>query len=265
MNSLCSNLLSDLRCKDHGLLSCKHGYSKCYNLTEICNYRLDENNLLTPCMSGEHVENCRNIQCNMKFKCPGFYCIPWSYVCDGKWDCPGGYDEDKQLRCGVNRQCKYMFKCRNSQTCIHVGDICNDQKDCAFGDDESLCSLTGSLCLSSCLCLGSAIKCYNVRTENDLYLTSVSVYNVLLTSHCDHVFLAPLLKILKPLIVLSLTYNNLSSCDIIPGLHKMLMIDLGFNNIEHVSHDCLKYGFQIISILLNDNLISIFYKAYYSS
>ena len=27
------------------------------------------------------------------FKCPGYHCIPWSYVCDGKWDCPHGYDE----------------------------------------------------------------------------------------------------------------------------------------------------------------------------
>ena len=80
--------VSDLRCRDYGLLSCKYGHSNCYNIADICNYRLDENNLLTPCMSGEHIENCRNIHCNMKFKCQGFYCIPWSYVCDGKWDCP---------------------------------------------------------------------------------------------------------------------------------------------------------------------------------
>ena len=78
----------NLRCKEYGLLSCKHGHSNCYNLAEVCNYRLDENNLLTPCMSGEHIENFREMQCSMKFKCEGFYCIPWSYICDGKWDCP---------------------------------------------------------------------------------------------------------------------------------------------------------------------------------
>ena len=152
-----------------------------------------------------------------------------------------------------------MFKCRNSQTCIHVGDICNGQKDCTAGDDEFMCSLTGLLCLSSCLCLGSAIKCYNVSAEN--YLTSASPYTALFISHCDNAFLELLFKILKP-IVLSLTYNNIkSACKILPGLDKMLKIDLGFNNIEHVNQDCFKYGFQIISIKLNDNLISIFYKA----
>ena len=27
------------------------------------------------------------------FKCPGNYCIPFHYVCDGEWQCPDGQDE----------------------------------------------------------------------------------------------------------------------------------------------------------------------------
>ncbi len=27
------------------------------------------------------------------FKCPGNYCIPFSYLCDGGWHCPDGEDE----------------------------------------------------------------------------------------------------------------------------------------------------------------------------
>ena len=27
------------------------------------------------------------------FKCLNNYCISWSYVCDGKWDCQRGEDE----------------------------------------------------------------------------------------------------------------------------------------------------------------------------
>ena len=102
----------------------------------MCIYRLNRNNLLTPCRNGKHVANCRLIQCNMKFKCPDFYCIPWSYVCDGKWDCPGGYDEVKELKSGINRDCINMFKCMNSQKCIHVGDFCNGLKDCSAEDGE---------------------------------------------------------------------------------------------------------------------------------
>ena len=133
-------------CQENGLLPCRGLDKKCYNITEMCIYRLNKSNLLTPCRTGEHVANCSLIQCNMKFKCPGFYCIPWSYVCDGKWDCPGGYDEVRDLRCGISRNCKNMFKCSNSQKCIHVGDICNGLQDCHRGDDEYMCSLTGFIC-----------------------------------------------------------------------------------------------------------------------
>ncbi len=32
------------------------------------------------------------------FKCPGDYCIPYHYVCDGQWQCPDGEDESN---CGM--------------------------------------------------------------------------------------------------------------------------------------------------------------------
>ena len=252
---------SKLTCQDNGQLPCRYTYTNCYNITEICTYRLDENKLLSPCVNGEHTENCGDSQCNMKFKCPQFYCIPWSYVCDGKWDCPGGFDEVEELGCGVNRHCQNMFKCINSQTCIHVGDVCNGLKDCPSDDNEYLCSLIGLICLPLCMCLGSAIKCYNVRSDN--YLTSVPPYNILFCIYCDLIFLNALLKMLKPPTALSLTYNNLSHfmCEILPGLGEAVALDLGFNQIEHINKDCFKNGFQITTIKLNNNLISIFYKA----
>ena len=74
----------------------------------------------------------------MKFKCPDFYCIPWSYVCDGKWDCPRGIDE---RNCNSERLCEIMFHCKNSIKCIHLGTICDNVKDCPSGDDEFMCSL----------------------------------------------------------------------------------------------------------------------------
>ena len=65
----------------------------CFNITEICLYKLSVRNELIPCNNGGHLENCLKFQCNMLFKCSGYYCIPWIYVCDGKWDCPYGEDE----------------------------------------------------------------------------------------------------------------------------------------------------------------------------
>ena len=246
-------------CQENGMLPCSGLDRKCYNITEMCIYRLNKNNLLTPCRTGEHVVNCSLIQCNMKFKCPGFYCIPWSYVCDGKWDCPGGYDEVRDLRCGINRNCRNMFKCTNNQKCIHIGDICNGLQDCHTGDDEYMCSLTGFHCPSLCVCIGLAISCYNVSYAN--YIVSIPSYNAIFFHYCGVTFLEPLLKILKFPTFLSLQHNNLRSvCKIFPGLSKTLTLDLGFNHVEYVNPDCFRNGFHLISIRLNNNIISVFQK-----
>ena len=250
---------SNTICQENGQLPCKGGYRKCYNITELCTYKLNKNNLLTACQTGEHVANCRMIECSMKFKCPGFYCIPWSYVCDGKWDCPKGYDEIKVLECGINRNCSNMFKCTNSQKCIHVGDVCDSVKDCPAEDDEYMCSLVGSLCPSPCACIGFTIVCYNVSNTN--YLLSVPTTNAIFLNYCDHVFLKKLFRILKFPIFFSIKHNNLKSvCKNLPHLSKTLTIDLGFNFIEYVKPNCFRNGFQLISIKLNNNIISIFQR-----
>ena len=91
------------------------GHPKCYEISEICNYKLDSMNHLHPCRNGEHLQNCRMFECNMMYKCPRYHCIPWYYICDGKWDCPGGYDESTIQNCGSDRLCANLFKCKNSE------------------------------------------------------------------------------------------------------------------------------------------------------
>ena len=151
-------------------------------------------------------------------------------------DCPGGYDEMKELKCGINRNCRNMFKCSNSQKCIHVGDVCNGLKDCNTGEDEYMCSLAGFLCPSSCVCIGLGIRCYNVNYTS--YLISIPPYNAIFLNYCDLVFLETLLQIIKFPTFLSLEHNNLSSvCKILPGLSKPLTVDLGFNWVEYVNTD----------------------------
>ena len=241
-NQMVFKYKSNIICQENGQLPCKGGQTECYSIREICIYKLNENNLLTPCKTGEQVANCSLIQCNMKFKCPGFYCIPWSYVCDGKWDCPGGYDEVKEFKCGTNRNCSEMFKCKNSQKCIHVGDVRNGLKDCTAGDDEYLCSLSGSLCPSSCFCIGLVIICYNISYVNDL--VAVPQYNAIFLSYCNHIFLESLLKILIFPTFLSLRHNQLRPvCTILPNLRNVLTIDLGFNLVEYVKPGCFRNGF----------------------
>ena len=79
-------------CINKTQIPCRKGHSKCFNISELCTYKLHYLKHLIPCRTGEHLENCRKFECNMMFKCPNYYCIPWSYVCNGVWDCPQGYD-----------------------------------------------------------------------------------------------------------------------------------------------------------------------------
>ena len=62
------------------------------------------------------------------FKCIDSYCIQWSYVCDGKWDCPKGNDELSNPVCTYDHVCDNMYKCANTvQSCIHIENVCDDK------------------------------------------------------------------------------------------------------------------------------------------
>ena len=99
MSALNSDLNFTVRC-ENSKLKCSYDAAECYEIAEICLYRLNKYNKLTPCRFGGNLENCKDFECNRMFKCPDYYCIPWGYVCDGKWDCPKGFDKSKTLECG---------------------------------------------------------------------------------------------------------------------------------------------------------------------
>ena len=61
-------------------LPCKEGHSRCYNITDIFKYQLNEFNHLTPCRTGDHLQSCREFECNSMFKCTQSYCLLW-FLC----------------------------------------------------------------------------------------------------------------------------------------------------------------------------------------
>ena len=99
-------------------LPCIEGHSKCYNITDICTYQLNLNGHLFPCRNGNHLQNCKKFECNLMFKCTSSFCIPWSYINDGKWDCPNGEDESKF------HYCDGMYKCRYSRKNMYSIRLC---------------------------------------------------------------------------------------------------------------------------------------------
>ncbi len=152
---------SGQRCVEHGMLACMHR-KVCYPLSRVCVYELNKNGILFPCHHGEHLQLCKKFESNMMFKCPGYYCIFWGYTCNGRWDCPFGSDETNSL-CDENKRCANMFKCKTTEVCIHLGDLCDGTVNCPQEDDEQLCTLNQHFCPPVCICLALAMQCVDIN------------------------------------------------------------------------------------------------------
>ena len=114
------------------------------------------------------------------FKCAESYCIRWSYVCDEKWNCPEGDDENSNPMCTKDYVCISMYKCRNiTQKCLHVGNVCDWNKECPCGDDELFCDFKNAKCPSKCICLFQTISCINapyLLIDPEISFLYLSVY-----------------------------------------------------------------------------------------
>ncbi len=153
-------------CPDIGKLQCSDVSNECFDISHICQYQIDKHLQTTPCSAGQHLESCKHFECNLMFKCPHFYCIPWAYLCDGKWDCPSGIDEKQ--KCGSNRECYNLFRCRGANVCLHLLNVCDNVTDCPLKDDEQACTLSGKPCPAMCTCLVLAVRCKKIRFSNSV-------------------------------------------------------------------------------------------------
>ncbi len=236
----------------HPFLRCFYHHTQQYfNISDTCKYKLNENDQLSPCISGEHVQSCENYECNMMFKCPKYYCIPWGYTCDGKWDCPFGSDETAS--CKAERNCSQMFRCAISRTCIHLGNICDQFFDCKMREDESFCILASATCPQQCECLGFAAKCTNGTGFGNRKLPySLVTLRSMIVHSLDHI-----LSSLQNVRFFTHLCSNLS---VICGKYKhhndLQLIDNSQNLIVLLTSQCICCLDKLSVIKLNSNFIS---------
>ncbi len=241
-------------CKVSSQLPCKEGHTKCYNLTSICIYILNVYEFLYPCRNGGHLENCHSFQCNMMFKCHFSYCVPWSYVCDGKQDCPSGNDERFENICGNMFLCADMYKCRRTIQCVHLGDVCDDTKDCAFGDDEYSCELNHMTCPTGCHCLLFGIKCQDITLGSTFYHQHYP-HIYLSVSFSNIVPLATMMAKFPLLVYLTLIESRIKDiCSTIQS-DKVLSADISFNQLKVISNLCFALPVKLKSLNLSHNHI----------
>ncbi len=239
-------------CPEEFLMPCRPHHSRCFAVEDICKYKLDRKKNLYPCRNGGHIENCGDFECNNQFKCFDSYCIPWSYVCDGKWDCPRGEDELHKTLCENPNICSRMFKCKVVQTCVLLTDVCNQEFDCRFGDDELLCDLS---CYLGCFCLAYAMYCQEITLIFGPQTFQQGLIYIQDSIIQDSVALG---RYFPGGLFLSVKNNSIRDvCAMeLPGC--AILLDLSFNDISLTGRHCIK-GLSNLSVLcLNSNeIISI--------
>ncbi|GFN79141.1 relaxin receptor-like protein [Plakobranchus ocellatus] len=112
---------------------------------------------LIGCRDFQHLAGCSDFSCPRNFvKCPESFCIPLSYVGDGKQDCDYGEDEGEHPIMNINN----FFLCDfRSKQRVPISAICDGKKDCALGQDELECEIH---CSPGFICLPGAIMAYNI-------------------------------------------------------------------------------------------------------
>lgn len=142
--------MTDLTNKDR--FTCASGNTIEGNLR--CLYEFDRYGYQIGCRDVSHLIDCEHFECPKRdyVKCSNSYCIPWRYICDGKWDCISGQDE---IGC-ARYVCPGQYKCANQSSCILPHQLCDGHRQCPMGDDEWFCDLS---CPPQCLCIGQWVNC----------------------------------------------------------------------------------------------------------
>ena len=242
------------KCEHQYQVPCREGHSQCFNVSAICQYRLNSLGYLVPCRTGEHVQDCKNFAFNQMFKCVDFYCIPWDYVCDGKWNCPEGADEDAMHKCGSHRICFDLFCCRKSQICIHLKTICDGVIQCPHSDDEELCDLKNAFCPEHCKCVTYAVYCFK-KLIHSQFANNFLPFGVLMFEHSSISGKPDLAHVAKMHISSShIDPNNI--CHWLDQQSKLQYFSVLFTPIDNFLSKCFSEVQHIISIEVRNTNIS---------
>ena len=236
----------------------------------MCILTYDHYGMLEGCTNGWHLQNCSESQCIGYFKCNNSYCIPISYICDGKNDCP---DREDEIACEMF-VCPGLYRCKATTICISQSSVCDGTSDCPDKDDEDNCYTY--LCHEHCICNNYQIRC-NDRSlfkipsvmTNQVYIifkgNALILQNDTLLGHYKLQVLDisfNKLELLPPrcfdslhsLVVMNLSNNNLRYLEPLNNT-KLQTFDISYNLLQRLTHGVFVKASVLKRVVISNNKI----------
>ena len=220
----------------------------CSNINTICEVNLDD----TRCYSNHARLICGPLACPGMFKCHTSYCIPLSSMCDKKYDCKRGEDEQSCSKL----KCPGFLKCRGEERCVGIKEICDLHVHCRYSmDDELNCDI----CLDGCSCNGYVISCFLNNSIENTYSQKVLYVKGLVVKGTQSVIY------LNKLNFSSLLFLNISYCELshlvvsdikTTTVIRILIADFSHNYIRSIYFLQFSIFQNIMCIDLSFNLLS---------
>ncbi len=231
-------------------IPCASGHTRCYHIYQLCLYAVNGNGHLSPCRNGGHIQSCTYFECNLKFKCPNSYCIPWHYVCDGKIDCPKLDDESDV--CQATLWCAQMLLCHKARNCVHIGSVCDGHQDCPLGDDELVCQLKTIICPEFCNCVALTVVC---SSESSIFFNQNSYPYVYASISSRALVSIEMLHVFQGLVFLRLKNTSITSICQHISLQDIIFLSVRSSPLKVIQHRCFLHQRKIIALkLINDNI-----------
>ena len=146
-----------------------------------------------------------------------------------------------------------MFKCKGYNfLCLHLGNTCDQRKDCPLGDDEFLCELKNVPCPLNCQCLALAMLCTNATLtipQNKIPFISIVI------GYSQRLIIENLLLIAQDSLYMTLLNNKITDFCVHHNTGKLVLLDVSSNLLTSLKKLCFNKFIWIKVISVSDNLI----------
>ena len=145
-----------------------------------------------------------------------------------------------------------MYKCASSRICIHLSQVCDEELDCPYGDDEYSCQFT---CPNKCTCKGLIVDCRNVQFQTSDFRTISIESRALDISYNTEINRAYFETDMQFLYRLNLSNSGLQVVDrnAFSKLRNLKILDISYNKLRIIPTDVFKDFKALTALYLSGN------------